>query len=89
MCLLITFKTSKIFTQVIIKQFNHIFLFTLNDNLTSVLLAGPAIQPVLPLAKFNFDILVLPEEPVLHSIAGSDTSICGAKKDDKIWLIGS
>ncbi len=27
-----------------------------NDNLTSVLLAGPA---VLPLAKFNFDVLVL------------------------------
>ncbi len=33
------------------------------DNLTSVLLAGPAILPVQPLAKFNFDILVLRKDP--------------------------
>ncbi len=31
----------------------------INDNLTSVLLARPAVLLVLPLAKFNFDILVL------------------------------
>ncbi len=57
-----------------------------NDNLTSVLLAGPAILPALPLAKFNFDKLVLPEGPVLHSVAFSDTSRCGAKK--KIMKFG-
>ncbi len=51
-----------------------------SDNQTSVLLAGPAILPFLPLAKFNFDILVLPEGTVLHSIAFSDASRCGAKK---------
>ncbi len=37
--------------------------FFFNDNLTSVLLAGPAVLPVLPLAKFNFDILVLQNDP--------------------------
>ncbi len=56
-----------------------------NDNLTSVLLEGPAVLPVLPLATFNFDTLVLPEGPVLHSIACR----CGLKKDDEIRLIGS
>ncbi len=35
----------------------------LNDNLTSALLAGPAVLLVLPLVKFNFDILVLQKDP--------------------------
>ncbi len=61
----------------------------INDNLTSVLQARPAVLPVLPLAKFNFDILVLLEGPELHSIAYSDASRCGAKKDDEIRLIVS
>ncbi len=56
------------------------FLAFINDNLISVLLEGPAVLPVLPLAKFNFDISVPLEEPVLHSIAFSDASRCGAKK---------
>ncbi len=65
-------------------------MFFLNDNLTSVLLAGPAVVPVLPLAKFNFDILVLSEGATLHSIAFSDASRYDAKKnDDEIRLIGS
>ncbi len=34
-----------------------------NDNLTSILLAGPAVLSVLPLANFNFDILVLLKDP--------------------------
>ncbi len=55
-----------------IEYFQHV-----NDNLTSVLLAGPA---VLPLAKSNFDILVLPDGPILRSIAFSDASRCSAKK---------
>ncbi len=58
----------------------------LNDNLTSILLVGPAVLPVLPLAKFNFDILVLWKDlPVLHSIAFSDASRCGIKKDSVDW----
>ncbi len=48
--------------------------------MTSVLLAGPTVLPVLPLAKLNVDISVLPKGPVLHSIAFSDASRCGAKK---------
>ncbi len=52
-----------------------------------------SLLPVLPLAKFNFDnfdILVPQEGPVLHSIALSDASRCGAKKkNDEIRLIGS
>ncbi len=59
------------------------------NDVTSVLLAGPAGLPILPLAKFNFDILVLQEGPVLHSVAFSDASRCGPKKNVKIWLIGS
>ncbi len=42
-----------------------------------------AVLPVLLLAKFNFDVLVPPEGPVLFSIAFSDASRCGAKK--KRW----
>ncbi len=48
-----------------------------------MLLAGPTVLPVLPLAKFNFDILVLPEGPVLRSVAFSDASRCDAKKKKK------
>ncbi len=33
------------------------------NNLTNVLLAGPVVLPVLPLAKFNFDMLVLQKDP--------------------------
>ncbi len=39
------------------------FSTIINDNLNSVLLAGPAMLPALPLAKFNFDILVLRKDP--------------------------
>ncbi len=66
----------------------HVVGTRLNDNLTCVLLAGPAVLPVLPLEKFNFDILILLEGPVLHSIAFSDAH-AAQKKDDEIWLIGS
>ncbi len=38
-------------------------LIYINDNLTSVLLAGPVVLLVLPLAKFNFDILVPQKDP--------------------------
>ncbi len=55
-------------------------IFIISDNLAGVLLAGPAILLVLPLAKFNFDILVLLEGPVLYSVAFSEASKCGAKK---------
>ncbi len=51
-----------------------------NDNMISVLLAGLAVLLVLPPAKFNFDILVLLERHILHSIAFSDASRCDAKK---------
>ncbi len=54
-----------------------------NDNLTSVPLAGPVVLPFLPLAKFNFDILILLEGLVLHSIAFNDASRCGVKKKMK------
>ncbi len=64
-------------------------VFNLNDNLTSVLLEKAAFLPVPPLTKFNFDILVLPEGPALHSAAFSDASRGGEKKDDEIWLTGS
>ncbi len=37
-----------------------------NDNLASVLLAGPAVLQVLPLAKLNFDILVLQKDPYIE-----------------------
>ncbi len=60
-----------------------------SDNLTSVLLAGPAVLPILPLAKFNFDILVLWKDPyciLLLSVMPVDTA---QKKDDEIWLIGN
>ncbi len=53
---------------------------SLNDNLASVLLAEPAFLPALPLAKFNFDVLILLEGPELHSIAFSDDSRCDIKK---------
>ncbi len=46
-------------------SFSHLHIISLldfNDNLTSVLLAWPAILPVLPLVKFNFDILVLQKD---------------------------
>ncbi len=45
---------------LVIQKYIYSFLnFPNNDNLTSVLLAGPAVLPVIPLAKFNFYILVL------------------------------
>ncbi len=61
-----------------------------NDNLTSKLLAGPAVLPVLPFAKLNFDILVQWKDPysiLLLSVMRVDAS--QKKKDDEIWLIGS
>ncbi len=63
---------------------------TFNDNLTSVLLAGPAILPVLPLAKFNFDILVLRKDPYCILLLSAMPVVDAAqKKDDEIQLMGS
>ncbi len=58
----------------------------INDNLTSVLLAGPA---VLPLAKFNFDILVLRKDPYCIQLLSVMPADAAQKKDDEIWLIRS
>ncbi len=72
--------------QKIYMKFSSKFKQTFNDNLMGVLLAGPAVLPVLPLAKFNFDILVLRKEPyciLLHSVMPVDA----AQKKDEIRLI--
>ncbi len=59
-------------------EFPWIFHVTLlpniNDNLTSVLLTGPAF------CKIQFWYIVPMEGPVLHSIAFIDASRCDAKK---------
>ncbi len=60
-----------------------------NDNLTGVLLAGPAILPVLRLANFNFDILVLLEGPVILLLSVMSVDAEQKKKYDEIRLIGS
>ncbi len=61
-----------------------------NDNLTSVLLAGPAVLPAGPTTcKIQFWYIGPTERPALHYIAFSDASRWGAKKDDEIRLIGS
>ncbi len=60
-----------------------------NDNLNSVLLAGSAVPLVLPIAKFNFDILVLRKDPyciLLLSVMPVDAA---QKKDYEIRLTGS
>ncbi len=44
-----------------------------NDNLTSILLAGTAVLPVLPLAKFKFDILVLWKDPYCILLLSAST----------------
>ncbi len=65
--------------------------FLIDDNLTSVLLAGPASHPIGPTpCKIRFWYIGPTEGPVLHSIVFGDASRCGAKKkDDEIRLIGS
>ncbi len=61
----------------------------LSDNLTSVLLAGPAIQPVLSLAKFNFDILVLWKDPCCIRLFSAMTVDAAQKKMMKFGLLGA
>ncbi len=61
----------------------------LNDNFTSVLLTGPAVLPILPLAKFNFDILVLRKDPYCILVLLVMPVDVAQKKDDEIWMIES
>ncbi len=85
-------KISSIFKDILgnfQKNFNQFLRGLLNDNLTSVLLAGPAVLPVLPLAKFNFDILVLPKDPyciLLLSVMPVDAEL---KKMMKFGWLGA
>ncbi len=60
-----------------------------NDNLTNVLLAGTAVLPVLPLAKFSFDILVLRKNPYCILLLSLMPVDAPQKKDYEIQLIGS
>ncbi len=48
------------------------------------MLAGPAVLPVLPFAKFDFDILVIWKDPYCILLASVMPVDAAQKKDDEI-----